>query len=249
VKMQLMSQGYANAAVQNIKTKDDDLICYTLTLLVNLTKEAHHRYIMVNAGILPLMYDNLTSSYHQCRHAKNRSGLSNALLYNPLKEKILGYLCSLIGHFCKDEEYRDHLIDKFPHTVKCLIYVCVHCVPGTQLASKVLYALKQLCAARNEQKHLIGVSVIKSLLEQISDQEVLKTCTHEYLQHLLLLLQMLTTYKENCVLIDSGDPDLKCLSNLRDHPAGKKIDGFEQMIARVTECVQDEMKRLYSIEA
>jgi len=248
VKMQLMSHGLAPIAIQNIKSKDDDLICYTLTLLVNLTKEAHHRYIMVNAGILPLLYDNLTSSYHQCRHAKGRGGLSNALMYNPLKEKILGYLCSLVGHFCKDEEYRDLLIDKFPHTVKCCIYICTHCVPGTQLASKVLYALKQLCAARNEQKQLIGVSIIKPVLEQISDAHVLHSCTHEYLNHLLLLLQMLSTYKVNCLLLDDADAE-HILPNLKKLPVAKQIDGFEQMIDRVMERVKEEVDKMFTTQA
>merc|ERR1712194_292750 len=66
VKEKLMQFGMAEIAVKNINTKDDELIYYTLMLLVNVSKESHHRSYLAANSLIPILTDLLTSSYYQC---------------------------------------------------------------------------------------------------------------------------------------------------------------------------------------
>eukprot|EP00405_Crypthecodinium_cohnii_P034579 CAMPEP_0206531276 /NCGR_PEP_ID=MMETSP0325_2-20121206/3667_1 /ASSEMBLY_ACC=CAM_ASM_000347 /TAXON_ID=2866 /ORGANISM="Crypthecodinium cohnii, Strain Seligo" /LENGTH=864 /DNA_ID=CAMNT_0054027485 /DNA_START=293 /DNA_END=2884 /DNA_ORIENTATION=- len=244
VKMQLMNQGLAQVVAQNIKSKDDDLICYTLTLMVNLTKEAHHRYIMAQAGLLPLLYDLLTSSYHQCRHAQGMSSnMSSELSHSAIKEKILANLSSVIGHFCKDEEYGNHLILSFPHTVKCLCYIATHAIYGTPLMCKVLYALKQLCSAHSAEREEIGAIVVKPLLQdQLHNAEVLQKCKSEFLTHAINLLQMLSSLKENCLRMDDVD-GRKILQGLTELPSDKMSDQLKEQCRSLETRIREVVNR------
>ena len=81
VKMLLMGQGMAKLAVQNMQAKEDDLSYYTLMLMVNLTKEPHNRSVIASAGLIPILYDIMTSSYAQVRPTgKKAQGISTAAL-------------------------------------------------------------------------------------------------------------------------------------------------------------------------
>lgn len=243
VKMRLMSQGMASAAVKNMQSKDDDLINYTLRLMVNLTKESHHRAILANAGVLPLLYDMLTSSYHQCKGTKGvADSLGSAILANNMKEKILERICSIIGHFCKDEEHRDHLIDSFEHTVKCCIYIATHCGPFTPLMSKVMFVLKQLCAARADQKRQIGIYVLRHMCAVMQDAEAQKQADVEYISHAMQLFLMLSTFKDNCMILYEKRVD-KVLLNLSKAPASKKLGSFEGNRKRILELVEEASRK------
>lgn len=246
VKMHLMSHGMAPIIAKNIQSKDDDLINYTLTLMVNVTKEAHHRHIIANAGMLPLLYDMLTSSYHQCKTGKGGGdGLSSAMLANSMKEKILAHICSIMGHFCKDEEHRDHLVEKFEHTVKCLIYIATHCTPCSTLMAKVMYALKQFCAAKNDVKRYVGAYVLKPLcLEIFMDTEIMKKATPEFMNHMMQLLLMLASYQDNCIRLD--EVNMKNLSKaLQKVPAIKHLDTFEANLKRLEDLVEEAVNKMY----
>lgn len=63
VKTRLISQGIAQSIAKQVAAKDDDVACYALMLLANLTKETDHRYVMVEAGLPVKIYDLLTSTY------------------------------------------------------------------------------------------------------------------------------------------------------------------------------------------
>ena len=111
VKRILMGQGMAKTAVRNIQAKDDDLSCYTMMLMVNLTKEPHNRSVIASAGLIPLLYDILTSSYSQVRPAKKRQSMQSAALGSIAKERLLGQTCIVIGQFCNDDRFREQFID------------------------------------------------------------------------------------------------------------------------------------------
>jgi len=117
VKMVLMAEGMAKTAVRNMQGKDDDLSYYTLMLLVNLTKEPHNRSVIASAGLIPLLYDILTSSYSQVRPAKKRQGSQGAALGSIAKERLLTQTCIVIGQFCNDDRFREQFI------VTCLCFV------------------------------------------------------------------------------------------------------------------------------
>jgi len=219
IKTKLMGAGIAKLAIENIKTKDDDLINYTLTLMVNLTKEPHHRVVLVDEGVLPLLYDMLTSSYQQCLKPKNAGpdATGSAMMANSMKDKLLTQLCSVVGHFCKDEAYREHFLEMYPHTIKCMVYIATHCVPGSVLMSKVMFSLKQLCANAFDKKEWCGTVVIKPLIKFLRDlsiqdrDDVEKGLDFtdvernpEFIYHAMLLLQMLATLSDNCSIIEEA---------------------------------------------
>merc|ERR1719253_1817946 len=123
-----------------------------------------------------------------------------------MKDKLLTQLCSVLGHFCKDESYREQLLEMYPHTIKCFVYIATHCVPGSALMAKVLFSMKQLCANAGDKKLYAGSIVIKPLIKFLRDlsiqdrDDVEKGIDFgtvdknpEFIYHAMLLLQLLAT--------------------------------------------------------
>lgn len=204
VKMQLMQQGIPKLLVKNIQSKDDDLIHLTLQLMVNMTKEAHHRFIFANAGVLPLLYDILTSTYHQCGADNDQT-----IAHDTTKQKILKNVCSLVGHFCRGEEHRDHLVNTYEFTVRCMVYIAENSAYGSELLSKVFFALKQICANNADQKRIVGDHLVKPLMKYLNALREMKfldgppRTLSEFVARTIELLHILCTYKDNCLKIDA----------------------------------------------
>lgn len=236
VKMVLMAEGMAKTAVRNMQGKDDDLSYYTLMLLVNLTKEPHNRSVIASAGLIPLLYDILTSSYSQVRPAKKRQGSQGAALGSIAKERLLTQTCIVIGQFCNDDRFREQFIDMYPHTVKCLLYIFSLVRFGSALSSKCMFALKQLCASRNDQKHHIGSHAIPHLLEGLADKDIEKPT--ECIYQSLLLLNMLSGLFANCELMYS-EGLITILEELGELPAARRSDGFYSRVGHLMQSMSE----------
>lgn len=93
VKNLLIGNAAHRELMPGLRSKDDDLLTYILMLMVNLTKEPHTRAIIAEAGLLPTLYDVLTSTYRQCgeKFATEVSASSCAR-----KEKLLTQVCIVI---------------------------------------------------------------------------------------------------------------------------------------------------------
>eukprot|EP00929_Paragymnodinium_shiwhaense_P009402 TRINITY_DN113572_c0_g1_i1.p1 TRINITY_DN113572_c0_g1~~TRINITY_DN113572_c0_g1_i1.p1 ORF type:complete len:905 (-),score=245.06 TRINITY_DN113572_c0_g1_i1:77-2791(-) len=242
VKKLLMASGVSKAAVRLLKTKDDDLVHYSLMLIANLTKEVHYRSIFANNGLLPILYDLLTSSYHLIDHAvPATTAVSSAggnVVSSATKQSILVQVCIVIGQFCNDVAFQDAFVDKniYSHTVDCILYMYDHCRPAVPLASKCLFALKQLCAHRADLKVKIGVQVIKKLVtEELANKEINKDA--DFLTQAVLLLQMLSGTSTNCErMISCGTMDT-LRNETNTHPLAKKIDGFQNRIANLVSVI------------
>jgi hypothetical protein len=128
VKVAIFKLGGVEMLLHNLKGKDDELQLHTLKVLVNLTKLKDHRAVVVERGLLPLLVDILTSSYRD-------------LAYN---KKILIELFCVIGQLCNDERSRFQFVDDFP-VVDCLLWIFDASDPYTNLRSKLLFALRQIC--------------------------------------------------------------------------------------------------------
>jgi len=197
VKRMLIIGRIADLAYRQLQSKDEDLVCYTLMLLSNLTKEAHTRELIAAAGILLCVYDLLTSSYQQCRPRSGPSvELSASGVSAVLREKVLAQVCIIIGQFCNDDIYREKFIETFPHTVKCMLYINEHSVAGSQLASKAMFAIKQVCVKTDWLKAEIGDVVIPKIVREFNDEKIEKN--QEFLNQAVLLLQVLATLRHNC---------------------------------------------------
>lgn len=233
VKRVLMGHNMATLAVRNINSKDDDLGYYTLMLMVNLTKEPHNRSIIASAGLMPCLYDILTSSYHQVRPAKGKDdegGLSNAALGSLAKERLLTQVAIVIGQFCNDDGFREQFIDMYPHTVKCMLYIFTTTTLGSTLSNKVMFALKQLCASRNDQKHVIGSYAIPHLLEGLSSPDTEKNS--DFIYQSLVFLTMMSGLTTNVELMFKFDL-INVLQELKTLPVARKVHEFQAKVARL----------------
>merc|ERR1719203_2760610 len=81
VKTLLVSNGVTKVIVDLLNMKDDELTWYTLMLTTNLTKEPHFRHTFASEGLPLMLYDMLTSSYHQVtRSAVDSQAASDGLM-------------------------------------------------------------------------------------------------------------------------------------------------------------------------
>ncbi|CEM06759.1 unnamed protein product [Vitrella brassicaformis CCMP3155] len=183
IKNVLISSGAAQSCVENLRSKEDDLIQYTLTLLVNLTKSVHHRAACCAAGLIPITIDILTSTYNQMH-----------------KHKTLTHLSSLIGQLGNDESSRVLLSKRGYPTIECLLYMFQNSKPSAPLKGKVLFALRQLCTNDWQTKQRVGKFVIKTLIADLRE-----TTSSDFTLNGLYLLQTLATYKENCVEMNAAN--------------------------------------------
>lgn len=179
----LVSSGAVKLLVKQLKMKDDDLTLYTLYLLINLTKTAHHRMIVIREGAVPLLVEVLTSSYQ-----------------NPRKVKILEELSSVLGQLCNDGETRNQLSEQYP-ALLCFMWMFDQAQPNTRLKTTLMFALKQLCVlVRNKIK--VGSQLIPKVFEEIT-LRCGPSC-EEGVSNAVLLLQMLATIN-TCALMMTED--------------------------------------------
>jgi len=219
-------------------------------LLVNLTKQPHHRSVIASSGFLPLLYDLLTSSYHLCRTTVGLGSVSGASVAgSAMKVRLLTQVCILIGHFSIDEVYRRFFLaeDTFGHTVKCLLWMFDEGDAGGSLVCKVMFALKQLCKDRNDQKQFIGAHASGRIIERLGGKSRGKEFerTSEFIFQSILLLQMLVTHSTNCQIIERGKDYWdkgKTFENYLDEivslPQAQKINALEDRINQIKATVQ-----------
>jgi len=234
IKTHLMTAGITTVCCTQLKAKDDDLVCYIFMLIVNLTKEPHHRSIIMEQGLLGMLYDTLTSSY--TASASATSGAAVLPGSNVLKVKILTQVCIIIGQFCNEPAFRKRFQKDFEHTTSCLVYICVQTKAATTLASKAMFALKQLCVGHNRYKLYICSYVATKLVEEIFDENLEKVV--DFYNQGILLLQALTTHPECIQRLDSAGLTSVRLQALKVKPEVRKdnslverIDNLEKTMA------------------
>ena len=107
---------------------------------------------------------------------------------------------------------------------------------GCALCCKVMFALKQLCASRNDQKHYVGTQAIPHLIEGLDDADT--DMNREFVYQSLLLLMMLSGLSANCELMykEGLVPVLQRLSN---HPSAKRSDGFQARVSMLLHSMSD----------
>jgi len=175
-KTLLVTEGAMKLAIRQLKVKDDDLTLYTLYLLVNLTKTPHHRSIVYREGGVPVLVDILTSGYQNLR-----------------KQRIITEVASVIGQLCNDADTRSRISHDYP-VVVCLLWIFEKSQPNTKLKSKVLFALRQLCAMGHN-KIKVGQQVIPTLLLEIA--QAVPGRVEECLTNSILLLTSLAAVHSN----------------------------------------------------
>lgn len=179
-KSLLVANNVMHIAIQQLKAKDDDLTLYTLYLLVNLTKTPHHRGIVLREGGVPILVDILTSTYQNLR-----------------KHKILAEVAGVLGQLCNDRDTRTLISEDFP-VVPCLLWIFDTAQPNTKLKSKLLFALRQLCAL-TQNKIKVGQHVIPTVIEELGQAS---PKFEECATNAILLLSMLASIHTNARMMD-----------------------------------------------
>jgi len=187
MKQLLVGAGVLRVCVHQLKSRHDELILYSLYLLVNLTKTPHHRYIVIKEGAVPLLVEILTSTYQNLR-----------------KHRLLAEVSSVIGQLCNDPEARGLISESFP-VVPCLLWVNDAAQPNTKLKAKVLFALRQLCVL-GQNKIKVGQHIIPVLLDELAIATIHK---EECAVNLLLLMNSLASVNSNAVMMAKRDATAK----------------------------------------
>mmetsp|Transcript_112970 Transcript_112970/g.319507 ORF Transcript_112970/g.319507 Transcript_112970/m.319507 type:complete len:908 (+) Transcript_112970:125-2848(+) len=220
VKNSIMRNGGAQIFVRSLRSKDDDLVLYTLMLLVHLTKLVHHRMLLANAGLIPILIEILTASYGAVRY----------------KRRIVVEVCGVLGQMCNDEETRKLVCESY-QVLDMLVHIFDEedkeqfgdqrfdenadarqpqlpagaARQSHQLLSKVMFALKQLCANSEEHKETVGKKVTKLIVKALSHEENLQHL--DWAVNALLLLLLLSINTKCCEAISNCGWD-QCLSTL-----------------------------------
>jgi len=167
VKQFLMSSSAPELCLQQLQSQDDDLVLYTLMLLVHLTKSEQHRSALMQLGLLPVLYETLSSSYAAVQY----------------KRRMVTELCSVLGQMCNNDIARQELLSisrkggrpgaAGVSTLDMLRVVYSTASAGLQeqgkreagqplsapiakILSKVIFAFKQLCANSMDLKEKVG---------------------------------------------------------------------------------------------
>jgi len=212
VKSTLMQNDVASVVLQQLRSNDGDLTTYALMLLVHLTKQNHHRRILLEAGLVPLLYDILCATY-------------GVLQY---KRRLITELCAVLGQMCNDTETREALCDK-SQCVECLLILFETCEglrPGwaearkeeqegskafgllpanaAKVEAKVLFALKQLIANTDDPKDQdlkedVGKRVIPHVMGDLRRPENL--AHRDWASHAVMILLVLALNRPSAELM------------------------------------------------
>jgi len=198
VKNYLMNEGIAETCLHQLKSHDDDLILYTLMLLVHLSKRAHHRAVLVHIGLVQVLQDLFFACYGVLQH----------------KLRLVTELCSVLGQMCNEDATRKYVSDNY-QVIECLFNIFETSVssdrrPGdtyppnaTKIISKVLFVLKQLCAGSMTLKDQIGSKVIRDVVMDLRNPQNLEQ--RDWATNTLTLLQTLSQSRHNVKILTEDD--------------------------------------------
>jgi len=186
VKNDLMQKNIAQVITTQLKTSDDDLMYYTLVLMINLTKAIQHRAILVQCGTIPILMTILTSSYD-----------------NRFRYRILTQLSAVIGQMCNDEDSRKMFVDG-GHVVDCFIFVFRSTNAGTPIKTKVMFALRQLIVNSFDLKAIVGKQVIGDLCSDLQNIDLIEA-TEDFVRTAFILVKELSKSSDNCFLLDRAN--------------------------------------------
>mmetsp|Transcript_38985 Transcript_38985/g.84860 ORF Transcript_38985/g.84860 Transcript_38985/m.84860 type:complete len:881 (+) Transcript_38985:160-2802(+) len=207
---------------------DDDLTRYTLLLLTNLSKSAHHRNVMQHHGAMKVV----------------KQMLSNCPAM-PSKFEMLAELVSVIGQFCNDDTMWHEFCDGVGSGgADRLLELFYSSPPGSKLRSKMMFALRQVCsrqsfsAPSSVDKLVIG-EVIPSVVADLADSaEEIKNGSDVDLDSVtngIFLLCTLSMVKDNVKKMSDLELD-SVLSQLMMSRLGRMDstrDRLQQLLSRV----------------
>lgn len=198
VKGHLISIGVVDACIGALKSRDIDLMLYTLMLLVHLTKRSHHRKVIQQAGFVEILHELFLHTYKHVTRLR----------------RLLSEVCSVIGQFCNDSDTRLYFNENgIPSKILELLDSALKMdrEPGSDLPetsmkilAKAYFALRQLTGNSSKQKEEIVDRVVKPLIQDLTSPANCEN--HDYASNAIMLLYNLTTKHNNKKMYDAGWP-------------------------------------------
>eukprot|EP00746_Dinoflagellata_sp_MGD_P147567 gnl/MRDRNA2_/MRDRNA2_79911_c0_seq1.p1 gnl/MRDRNA2_/MRDRNA2_79911_c0~~gnl/MRDRNA2_/MRDRNA2_79911_c0_seq1.p1 ORF type:complete len:851 (+),score=130.75 gnl/MRDRNA2_/MRDRNA2_79911_c0_seq1:184-2736(+) len=185
----IIGAGCASDCIHQLKLKDEDLMLYTLTLLVNITKSVPHRAVVKSAGAVPVLVDILSSSYHMASR----------------KPRLMSELCKVLGQMCNDSDTQHLLSIEYP-VVDCGLYIFDTAADFSALKQNVLFMLRQMCVNDVGNKEKCGAHLMSSLVKDIGNAT---SKQDEYIFQVLTTLILLAALTSNCELMFNCDMGMK----------------------------------------
>lgn len=193
VKSFVIDIGVGKVCMAQLSSNEDDLIQYTLMLLVSLTKYINHRKVLISEGVLPVLM-RLFTSWHDVVHVA------------PSKRRILAETCSVLGQMCNDEESRRVAGAFKPDLLQTLLTAFGSVIAAAtkvsmtfdekfiRLHAKIMFALKQLCQGNvgGGTRRKVGHVVIVPIMERMrSDRNLLNSENKDWVLNALMLLMVI----------------------------------------------------------
>lgn len=199
VKGHLISVGVVEACTSALKSRDSDLMLYTLMLLVHLTKRSHHRSRINQVGFVETLHEIFLHTY---KHV-------------PRLRRLLSEVCSVIGQFCNDSDTRLYFNENgLPAKILDMVDSALRMdrEPGsdlpetsTKILAKAYFALKQLIGNSPKLKDEITDRMVQSLIQDLKSPA--NSRNHDYASNAIMLLCALTTKRNNKKMYDAGWPE------------------------------------------
>jgi hypothetical protein len=223
VKNYVMGQNISLICKNQLESNDDDLMLYTLMLMVHLTKSINHRAEVRSTGVVKILADMLRAFDQH--------------LDEPMKGRIVTEICSVLGQLCNDEDTRADVCENYP-----VIDVLLQCFDSTKerhrIQSKVIFALKQMCVNSDDNKDAVGSRVIKAIVEQLLKIDKKKPENKDWACNAIMLLLLLSIRHNNTRLIRDSNWT-ETYKSLCESALGQKIDVTRDKIAQIQVRVQE----------
>merc|ERR1712137_1124496 len=95
--------------------------------------------------------------------------------FNLTKHVVLAELASVIGQLCNDDDMEKEMCKKEHNTIQRLLDIFHNATPGSRVRSKVMFALKQMCARpRSGQDEVDRKELLHEVIDPIVREELVR---------------------------------------------------------------------------
>jgi len=229
VQNTIIKLGVLQLCMDNMRSSDDDLIRYTLSLLTHLSKNLAQLEEMNRVGIMEVLMLLLEKTPSI-----------------PVKQPLLTELASVIGQLCNHDGLWKAMREHPCRPVEKLLSTYGWARPCGRFRSKAMFALKMFCdrnsvqaQAQRESVAQIMPRIVEDLQTMVSEPEKMDL---DHATNAILFLGMLTRSAQLCSSLAKEPGVLKALTELNMTELGK-MDSTRDPLHKLIRNVETAKKR------
>jgi len=190
VKTMLLSMHVMPVVVLHLRSKEDELVQYTLMLTTNLTKSLLHREEAKVHGIVEVVKELFTAFYR-----------------NPYRQPAVVELAGIIGQLCNEDDSREEMLETGEEdedgtrkvtVLRCLVSVLRKPKSSKRLKGRVMFALRQLCQDSDRLDETVSDQMMRSAISEITIfLRGNPTAVDDFTTSAVMLLALLSQRKAN----------------------------------------------------